>query len=134
MTAANETWVWLSEEFVKAVHEEQLAEHGGPSGIRDHGLLASAVARPQNRALYESPDAADLAASYAYGIAKNHPFTDGNKRTAFVALEVFLDLNGWSLTATDEDCVLTILKLASSEINEAELATWIRAHLQKIDA
>ncbi|MDH6591184.1 death-on-curing protein [Variovorax sp. TBS-050B] len=131
MTAANDNWVWLSVRLVLATHEEQLAEHGGPAGVRDHGMLESALARPQHRALYGSPDAADLAASYAFGLARNHPFVDGNKRAAFVALEVFLDLNGWTLTATDEDCVTTTLALAAGELGEEELADWIRAHLMR---
>ncbi|BEP50460.1 MULTISPECIES: type II toxin-antitoxin system death-on-curing family toxin [Variovorax] len=129
MSAANDAWVWLSLQLIHAVHEEQLAEHGGPAGVRDEGLLVSAMGRPQNRALYESPDAAALAASYAFGIARNHPFTDGNKRTAFVAMEVFLDLNGFELRATDHDCVLTTLKLAAGQLEEEALAEWIRAHL-----
>lgn len=126
MKAANQQWVWLSVDMIHAAHEEQLVEHGGPGGVRDEGLLASAMARPQHRALYESPDAATLAASYAFGIARNHPFVDGNKRTAFVALEVFLDLNGLELNATDEDCVLATLGLAAGQFDEAALAEWIR--------
>lgn len=129
MTAANQQWVWLTDKLLLLVHEEQLAEHGGPGGVRDAGLLASALGRPQHRALYDSPDAAALAASYAFGIARNHPFTDGNKRTAFVAMEVFLDLNGYELTATDEACVLKTLGLAAGDIDEATFAQWIRAHL-----
>ncbi|MNT16726.1 Toxin Doc [compost metagenome] len=97
--------------------------------MRDEGLLASAMGRPQNRALYESPDAATLAAAYAFGIARNHPFTDGNKRTAFVAMEVFLDLNGFELVASDHDCVLITLKLAEGGLDEDALAQWIREHL-----
>src|SRR5690606_17193856 len=100
-----ESWVWLGTRLILAAHEEQLAEHGGPGGVRDPGMLESALARPQHRALYGTPDVADLAASYAFGLACNHPFVDGNKRAAFVAMEVFLELNGWSLTAGDEDCV-----------------------------
>ena len=129
MSAANRPWIWLSSKLLLLVHEEQLAEHGGPGGVRDEGLLASALGRPQHRALYESPDAAALAASYAFGIARNHPFTDGNKRTAFVAMEVFLDLNGFELTANDESCVLTMLGLASGDIDEATFAQWVRDHL-----
>ena len=129
MKAANQQWVWLSVDMIHAAHEEQLVEHGGPGGVRDEGLLASAMARPQHRALYESPDAATLAASYAFGIARNHPFVDGNKRTAFVALDVFLDLNGLELDATDEDCVLATLRLAAGQLDEAALAEWIRDRL-----
>jgi len=130
VTAANERWTWLSVESVRAAHEEQLVEHGGPPGVRDEGLLASAMARPQHSALYESAGLAELAASYAFGIARNHPFVDGNKRTALVAMEMFLDLNGWELNASDEACVLTMLALAASQLEEAALAQWIRDHLQ----
>ncbi len=129
MTAANQPWVWLGAKLLELVHEEQLAEHGGPPGIRDAGMLASALGRPQHRALYESPDAAALAACYAFGIARNHPFVDGNKRTAFVAMEVFLDLNGFELTASDEDCVFRMLALAAGEVDEDAFAQWIRDHL-----
>ncbi len=130
MSAANDQWVWLTLRLIRAAHEEQLVEHGGPAGVRDEGLLASALARPQHRALYESPDAASLAASYAFGIARNHPFVDGNKRAAFVALEVFLDLNGWELDASDESCVMTMLQLAAGQLAEPDLAQWIRDHLK----
>lgn len=129
MTAANEQWVWLSMRMIHAAHDEQLVEHGGPGGLRDEGLLASALARPQHRALYESPDAATLAASYAFAIARNHPFVDGNKRTAFIAMELFLDLNGFELNATDEECVLVMLGLAAGQLDEDVLAKWIRDRL-----
>ncbi|WP_184529378.1 type II toxin-antitoxin system death-on-curing family toxin [Variovorax sp. Sphag1AA] len=129
MTAANQAWIWLSVRTVRAAHEEQLVEHGGPGGLRDEGLLASAMARPQHRALYESPDAATLAASYAFAIARNHPFVDGNKRTAFVAMELFLDLNGYELDASDEDCVLAMLGLAAGQLSEEALVEWIRIRL-----
>ncbi|MGK6305907.1 type II toxin-antitoxin system death-on-curing family toxin [Variovorax sp. DT-64] len=133
MTAAKEPWTWLSIKLVRAAHEEQLVEHGGPPGVRDESLLVSALARPQNRAMYESPDVAELAASYAFGIARNHPFIDGNKRTAFVAMEVFLDLNGWELSASDEACVLTMLALAAGQLEEEALAQWIRDHLRSYE-
>jgi len=131
VTAANEPWTWLSIELVRAAHEEQLVEHGGPPGVREETLLASALARPQHRAMYKSPDVAELAASYAFGIARNHPFVDGNKRTAFVAMEVFLDLNGWELGASDEACVLTMLALAAGQLGQEALAQWIRDHLKE---
>lgn len=134
MTAVNDRWVWLSPKLVRAAHEEQLVEHGGPSGIRDEGLLASALARPRNSALYESPDAAALAASYAFGISRNHPFIDGNKRTAFVAMEVFLDLNGFELEVSDEAAVLNMLELAAGQIEESVFAQWIRDHLRVLEA
>ncbi len=122
-------WVWIDPRAIIAIHDEQLAEHGGAAGLRDDALLASALARPVNLATYERPDAAALAASYTVAIAKNHPFVDGNKRTAFVALELFLSLNGFDLTANDVDCVVTMLAVASGECNEAALADWIRQHL-----
>jgi len=120
---------WLPRALILAIHDEQLAEHGGGVGIRDEGLLDSALARPQNRFEYdESADLATLAAAYAFGIAKNHPFVDGNKRTAYVAAELLLDLNGMALTASDEECVLTMLRLAAGEADEAAFAEWIRAN------
>ncbi|AOV03232.1 MULTISPECIES: type II toxin-antitoxin system death-on-curing family toxin [Delftia] len=128
MTGNMQVWVWLSEAVMLAVHEEQLTEHGGPAGVRDAGLLASALARPRHLAAYGAPDAAELAASYGFGIARNHPFADGNKRTAFVATELFLHLNGWELTAGDESCVLTMVALAAGELDEAGFALWIREH------
>ena len=119
-------WVWISELLVLTIHDMQLAEHGGLAGVRDKNMLESALARPQNLSVYGTPDAAEFAASYGYGIARNHPFVDGNKRTAFVACELFLDLNGWELTANDVDCVLMMLDVAAGEISEAEFAAWVR--------
>ena len=124
-------WVWIDPRAILAIHDEQLAEHGGAAGVRDHGLLESALARPANLAAYEKPDVAALAASYAVALAKNHPFVDGNKRTAFVALELFLALNGFELVANDVDCVLTMLAVAAGEIDEATLADWIRRNMAK---
>ena len=124
-------WIWLDARAITAIHDEQLAEHGGASGTRDQGLLESALSRPINLAAYEKPDAAALAASYAVGLAKNHPFVDGNKRTAFVALELFLALNGFELNASDVDCVLTMLAVASGEMDEPMLAEWIRGNIKK---
>jgi len=122
-------WVWLDPAVLNAVHEEQLAEHGGASGTRDPGAFESALARPQNLAAYGQPDAAALAAAYGWGLARDHPFVDGNKRTAFVATELFLALNGLELTADDAACVLTMLAVAAGEMGEDEFAAWIRAHL-----
>lgn len=118
-------WVCLNISVILAIHDSQLAEHGGGAGIRDHALLESALTRPQHLAIYEKPDAATLAAAYGYGIARNHPFTDGNKRTAFVAVELFLALNGYRLGANDADCVLTTLALATGDIEEEEFSGWI---------
>jgi death-on-curing protein len=132
MTAANEGWIWLLGSVVGAVHEEQLAEHGGAVGLRDKGLLDSALARPLHLAAYGDPDAAALAAAYGFGLARNHPFIDGNKRTAFVAVELFLQLNGWRLTANDVDCVLTMLSLASGTLSEDAFADWLRGHMARV--
>ncbi|ABD71113.1 Death-on-curing protein [Rhodoferax ferrireducens T118] len=130
MSARRQNWVWIESALIHAVHDEQLAEHGGGTGVRDHNLLESALARPQQLAHYGSPDEADLAASYGYGISRNHSFVDGNKRTGFVALELFLALNGYDLTATDADCVLIMLSVAAGDIEEAAFAQWIRQHVQ----
>ncbi len=124
-------WTWLSPAVLRAVHEEQLAEHGGASGTRDDGLFDSALARPRNLLAYGEPDLADLAAAYGYGLARNHPFVDGNKRTAFVAVELFIALNGSTLVADDADCVLTMLDLAAGTLDEAGFAAWIRARLRQ---
>jgi death-on-curing protein len=122
-------WTWIEESVVWAVHEAQLAEHGGSAGVRDAGLLASALARPLNLAAYDSEaDAAALAAAYGFGIARNHPFIDGNKRTAFVCSELFLALNGYSLQADDALCVSTMLGLAAGDLPEVEFAAWLRTH------
>jgi death-on-curing protein len=130
MSAGAGQWVWLDSQVMLAVHEEQLVEHGGASGVRDQGLFESAMSRPLNLATYESPDFAALAASYGYGLARNHPFVDGNKRTAFVAVELFLALNGWALVANDAQCVLTMLALAAGDLSEAEFADWLRQHTE----
>lgn len=119
-------WTWLSEGAILAVHEEQLAEHGGMSGIRDRGLLQSALARPQNLAAYGDPDASALAAAYAFGLARNHPFVDGNKRTATVAAIMFLWLNDIETQIGEAELVVTVLALAAGEIGEEELAGWLR--------
>lgn len=111
-----------------AVHEEQLATHGGAPGMRDPALLESALAHPQNKIFDANADAAALAASYAFGIARNSPFLDGNKRTAYVAMEACLALNGFTLGGDDADALLTMLGVAAGELTEDALATWIRQH------
>ncbi len=121
-------WRWVTIEVALAAHAEQIAEHGGGVGVRDANLLDSAMARPRNLAAYGDPDAAALAAAYAYGIARNHPFVDGNKRTAAVVSETFLLLNGLTLMASDAELVVTFLALAAGELSEEELADWFRAH------
>ncbi len=123
-----QNWVWVAFAVAEAAHAEQLAEHGGGEGVRDAGLLESAMARSQNLALYGEPDAAALAASYAWGIARNHPFVDGNKRTAAVVSETFLMLNGYRSTASDAELVVAMLALAAGELSEDELADWFRTH------
>lgn len=130
MSGQRQSWVWIESALIHTVHDEQLAEHGGGAGVRDINLLESALAKPQQLDHYGAPDAADLAASYGYGISRNHPFIDGNKRTGFVAMELFLALNGFELTATDADCVLTMLSVAVGDIEEAAFADWIRQHMQ----
>jgi len=122
-------WRWLSKDAALTYHEEQIHEHGGALGVRDEGLLESALARPENLAAYGEPDAAALAAAYAFGVARNHPFVDGNKRTAAVLMETFLLINGFELTADDASLVVTILALAAGEITEPTLAQWLREHL-----
>lgn len=125
------SFAWIDEKVVWAIHEAQLAEHGGSAGVRDAGLLASALARPVNLAAYGSPDVADCAAAYGFGISRNHPFIDGNKRTAFVCTELFLALNGHLLEAKDVDCVLTMLAVASGELDEPGFAEWLRSNTAK---
>ena len=141
-------WIWIATDVAMAAHAEQLAEHGGGEGVRDERLLDSAMARPKNLAAYGEPDAAALAASYAFGIARNHPVIDGNKRMAAVVSEAFLNLNGSVLSATDaevvvaflalnghdlrfapEDAIRTVLALAAGELTEEELADWFRTRI-----
>jgi death-on-curing protein len=121
-----QSWLWIATEVAIAAHAEQLAEHGGGEGVRDAGAPESAMARPLNLASYGEPDAAALAAAYAFGIARNHPFVDGNKRTAAVIGETFLALNGYRLAASDAELVVAIVALAAGELSEDELAEWFR--------
>ncbi len=125
----SQKWIWVAQEVAIAVHAEQLSEFGGGEGVRDFGLLESAMARPQNLEQYGDPDISELAASYAYGIARNHPFIDGNKRTAAVISETFLMLNGATLAATDAELVVAFVALAAGELSEDELTDWFRIHL-----
>lgn len=112
-----------------AIHDMQLAEHGGAVGLRDASLLESALARPLKLALYEEPDTAALAAAYGYDIARNPAFIDGNKRTALVVAELFLRLSGWQLIASDSDCVFTLLAVASGDLTEDAFAAWLRKRI-----
>jgi death on curing protein len=125
--------VWVRADVVEAIHQRQLSEHGGAEGVRDAGALASALDRPRNRLAYGNPppDLADLAAAYGYGIARNHPFSDGNKRTALVVMRLFLKLNGVEFAATAEEKYEAIMLLAAGEMDEAGLADWVRHHVAK---
>ena len=133
MTERPHGWVWLEAQVLRAVHEAQLSEHGGEGGVRDQNLFESALHRPRNLAAYGQPDVAALAAAYGYGLARNHPFVDGNKRTAFVAVELFLQLNGWHLEADDADCVIKMLELAGGKLSEQAFADWVRQHVRASD-
>lgn len=124
-------WKWVSEAVVVAVHGEQLAAHGGGAGVRDRGLLSSALARPRHLAGYGAPDVCALAAAYAFGLIRNHPFIDGNKRTGFLTAFVFLELNGWALTATEAEVVAAVLSLAAGDLDEAGFADWLREHVER---
>ena len=121
-------WRWIDRRLLVILHDESLAEHGGASGMRDAGLLESARARPLNLVAYGDPDVADLAAAYGVGLAKNYPFVDGNKRAAFLAVGLFLRMNGHRLTASQAEATITMLGVAAGEINEADFAQWLRAH------
>jgi death-on-curing protein len=122
--------VWVEKALVLAIHDRQLAEHGGSAGVRDEGLLESALARPQQLRAYgdPAPDLADLAAALAHGLARNHPFVDGNKRTAAVACETFLELNGATLEAEDLELYPLYLALAEGKLSERDFAAWLRTH------
>jgi len=122
------SWQWVDRRALELLHDESLAEHGGAPGLRDEGLFESALARPVNLAAYGAPDVADLAAAYGVGLAKNHPFVDGNKRVAFLAVGLFLALNGRRLVASQADATLTMLGVAAGEIDEAAFARWLREH------
>jgi death on curing protein len=124
------SWRWIDRRALELLHDESIAEHGGAAGLRDEGLLESALARPLNLAACGEPDFAELAASYGVGLAKNHPFVDGNKRAAFLAVGLFLALNGKRLVATQADATLTMLAVAAGQTDEATFAPWLRQHTQ----
>jgi death-on-curing protein len=126
-------WRWLGEELILAIHDEQLAEHGGPSGVRDTGLLQSALARPRHLASYAAPGAFDLAAAYAFGIARDRPFVDGNKRTAFVAAATFLYDHGHDIEADDRDKVRIVVDLSAGSASEGDVAAWLRSKSVPVD-
>ena len=125
------SWRWIDRRSLELLHDESLATHGGASGLRDAGLLESALARPLNLAAYGSPEVWDLAAAYGVGLAKNHAFVDGNKRAAFLAVGMFLALNGYRLTAPQADATLTMLAVAAGQMDESTFARWLREHTQK---
>jgi len=122
---------WLRREAILILHGESLADHGGAGGLRDEGLFDSALARPENLFAYGDPDLFDLAAADAAGIVRNHPFIDGNKRAGFLAGAVFLEINGWTLTADEVDATVKTIALAASEITEADYADWLRRSCEK---
>ena len=124
-------WRWINKQALFLLHDESLAEHGGVAGLRDEGLLDSALARPLNLDAYGTPDFADLAASYAIGLAKNHGFVDGNKRAAFLATGLFLHLNGYRLSVSQVDATITMLAVAAGTLDEIGFAAWLRAHCVK---
>jgi death-on-curing protein len=124
-------WIWVDKRALLLLHDESLAEHGGAPGLRDEGLLDSALARPLNLVAYAQPDVHALAAAYGVGLAKNHPFVDGNKRAAFLATGLFLALNGWRLTATQLDATAVMLDVAAGKIDETTFGDWLRAHSKR---
>ena len=126
-----QVWKWVDKQLLITLHDESLSMHGGLSGIRDVGLLDSALNRAPNLAMYGEPDYADLAAAYGVGLAKNHAFVDGNKRVAFLSVGLFLMLNGWRLSATQVNATLIMLNVAAGELDEAAFAAWIRANTTK---
>jgi len=125
------SWRFVSRRALELLHDESLAEHGGRPGLRDEGLLESALARPHQLLAYGQPDLAALAAAYAFGLARNHAFVDGNKRAAFLATGLFLALNGHRLLTSQADATLTMLALAASDLTEDEFAQWLRDHIQR---
>jgi len=127
------SWRFVSRTEALALHRSSLAEHGGASGLRDEGLLESTLARPLNFAACGQPSIAELAASYAFGLARNHPFIDGNKRCAFLVSAVFLELNDWELAATEADAAVVFLKLAGGALDEIELARWFEENSAKLE-
>ena len=125
-------WRWLDPRLAEALHAEQLAEHGGAAGIRDAGLLTSALSRPQNLASYGNPDVADLAAAHAWGIIRSHPFVDGDKRVALILCETFLVINGYELDADDVSLTMAFVELAAGTMDEATMAKWLRSRIRRI--
>lgn len=126
------SWLWLRADAVAAIHSEQLAEHGGGDGVRDTGLLESGLARPENLAAYGAPTIFELATAYAFGVIRNHPFVDGNKRTGFITAAMFLELNGYSFIAAESEVVEMTLRAAAGEASDEEFAPWLKASSKKL--
>ena len=126
------SFIWIEDDVVFAIHEAQIAEHGGASGVRDPGLLLSALARPRNAAASAETAVAGTAALYALGIIKNHPFVDGNKRVGTVLLELFLDLNGYALPVSDEELYEIMMAVAAGEMTDADFGTWVRGSVSPL--
>ncbi len=124
-------WRWIDQRLLMLLHDESLSMHGGASGLRDAGLLESALVRPENLAATAEPDVAALAAAYAFGLAKNHPFVDGNKRAAFLSVGLFLGLNGYRFSATQAQATVAVFGLAAGDLDEPTFAAWLRDHLAK---
>lgn len=127
-------WKWLSREAIEIVHEEQLREHGGLPGIKDENAFEAALARPINKDAYEQADIFQLAAAYLFGLTRNHPFSDGNKRTGWIAAYAFLRLHGYQITASNVEAVVFVLSVAAGEINEEGIASFLRDHSEKVGA
>ncbi len=127
--------IWISQLIVEAIHQDQLKEHGGLPGIRDNALLESALERPKNKFAYDPTCSIhDLAAAYCYGLVRNHPFADGNKRIGFLVMAVFLELNGFTFRATEESTVVSILSLAAGDLSESDLASWIKENATPVQS
>jgi death on curing protein len=126
-------WKWLTREAIEIIHREQLREHGGLTGIKDENALEAAIARPQHKAAYENPDVYELAAAYLFGIARNHPFADGNKRTAFLAAYTFLAIHSQRFTANQGEVIEFVLEVAAGQVNESGIAKFLRDHTEALN-
>ena len=125
--------IWVSEQATLSIHNDQLAQHGGRAGVRDENLLSASLARPRHLLTYSTPNLFDLAAAYGYGLAKNHPFVDGNKRTAFAVIATFLEINGYSLNAPEPEVVLMMERLSTDQETQQSLAQWLAENSVKVD-
>ncbi|KXU34661.1 death-on-curing protein [Cephaloticoccus primus] len=132
MTSPNQSWIWLEVQVVCAINDEQINGHGWLDGLRDASALDSAIARPKNLAAYEVPDACALAAAYAFGIARNHPFVDGNKRAAWLAAILFLETNGYEFSLNEAEAIAAMLALAAGEMSEDAFAQWLRERVRSL--